>query len=113
MNRTATTFALVPLLAACAAQPETIAPAYVSPAAYTQQSCGQLNAEAARINARLATATGQQSAQADSDAAATAVALILFWPAVFFIGGNDQSGTIAQLRGEAEAVHAAATARGC
>jgi hypothetical protein len=43
----------------------------------------------------------------------TAVALILFWPAAFAIGGNDQSPAIAQMRGEAEAIQSAAVARGC
>ena len=56
---------------------------------------------------------GQQQATADGDAAMTAVALILFWPAVFLIGGNDQSPAIAQMTGEAEAIRAAAIARGC
>jgi len=32
---------------------------------------------------------------------------------LFFIGGNDQAPAIAQMRGEAEAVRAAAIARGC
>lgn len=100
-------------LSACAAQPEAIAPAYISPAAYSGMTCQQLNADAARINARLASATGQQARQADNDATMTAVALLLFWPAAFAIGGNDQSGTIAQLRGEAEAIQAAAIRRGC
>ena len=105
--------AALPLLAACAAQPETIAPAYVSPAAYSTMSCAQLNAEAARVSSRLSAATGQQAQQANNDAAMTAVALVLFWPAAFAIGNKDQSGTIAQLRGEAEALQSAATRRGC
>jgi hypothetical protein len=41
------------------------------------------------------------------------VALILFWPAAFFIGGNDQAPAIAQMRGEAQAIQSAAIARGC
>jgi len=43
----------------------------------------------------------------------TAVALILFWPAAFAIGGNDQAPAIAQMRGEAQAIQSAAVARGC
>ena len=112
-----TTFTLVAALAlsGCATAPEQIAPAYVSPAAYSGQTCGQLNAQAQQINARLASAsaTGQQAQQANSDTTMTAVALILFWPAAFFIGGNDQAPAIAQMRGEAEAVRAAAIAGGC
>ena len=93
-------------LAGCKTAPDQIAAAYVSQTAYTGQTCGQLNA-------RLASATGQQAQQANSDAEMTAIALILFWPAAFWIGGNDQSPAIAQMRGEAEAIQSAAIARGC
>lgn len=100
-------------LAGCAADPATIAPAYVSPTAYTGLDCGQMNAEAARLSARLATVTGQQQDAAESDAALTAVTLVLFWPALFWIGNGDQSAELARLRGEADALQAAAVQRGC
>ena len=100
-------------LSGCATAPEQIAANYVSPTAYSGHTCSQLNAEAQQINARLASATGQQAQQANSDATMTAVALILFWPAAFFIGGNDQAPAIAQMRGEAQAIQSAAIARGC
>ena len=100
-------------LAGCATAPDQIAAAYVSPTAYTGQTCGQLNAQAQHLTARLESATGQQAQQANSDAEMTAIALILFWPAAFWIGGNDQSPAIAQMRGEAEAIQSAAIARGC
>ena len=100
-------------LAGCATAPDQIAANYVSPVVFSGQTCGQLNAQAQQLNARLASATGQQAQQANSDAAMTAVALVLFWPAAFFIGGNDQGPAIAQMRGEAEAIQSAAIARGC
>jgi hypothetical protein len=56
-------------LAACAADPATVAPAYVSPVAYAGLDCRALAAEATRLNARIATVTGQQQ-----DAAAPAIA---------------------------------------
>jgi len=111
--KTITALTVAATMAGCAASPESIAPAYVSPNAFASKSCGQLNASAAQINARLATATGQQAQQAGNDAAMTAVALILFWPAAFAIGGNDQAPAIAQMRGEAQAIQSAAVARGC
>ena len=111
--KTITALTLAATIAGCAASPDDIAPAYVSPTAYSGQTCGQLNSAAAQLNARLATATGQQAKTASNDAAMTAVALLLFWPAAFAIGGNDQAPAIAQMRGEAEAIRAAAVARGC
>lgn len=100
-------------LAACAPNPETVAPAYISPTAYAGLSCTALNAEAARLSQRLAQVTGEQQAAAQADATNTAIALILFWPAVFFVGNSDQSAELARLRGEAEALRLAALQRGC
>jgi len=107
------TLAATLALAGCATAPDQIAAAYVSPTAYSGQTCSQLNAAAVRINARLMTATGQQAEQANNDAAMTAVALVLFWPAAFWIGGNDQAPSIAQMRGESQAILDAAISRGC
>ena len=100
-------------LAACAQSPDSIAARSVSPALYSGMTCPQINAEALRINARLADLTGRQQSAASSDAAMTAVTLVLFWPAAFFVGHTDHSADIAQLRGEAEALTAAARSRGC
>jgi len=112
-----TTFAALTaaaLLSACASQPQDIAAAYVSPTGYSGMSCNALNIEAQRVNQRLAVATGQQSKAASNDAAMTAVTLVLFWPAVFFLNGD--KGTAAELgrlKGEAEAIQSAAVRKGC
>ena len=66
--KTITALTVAATMAGCAASPESIAPAYVSPTAFAGQSCGQLNTAAAQLNARLATATGQQAKQASNDA---------------------------------------------
>ena len=101
-------------LAGCATSPDQITPSSVSPALYSGQSCAALNTEAHRINSRLAAVTGAQQSRASRDTAMTATAVILFWPAAFFIGaGQDHAAEIAQLRGEAEALAHAARARGC
>jgi hypothetical protein len=100
-------------LAACAPDPNTVAPAYISPTAYAGLACTALNAEAQRITARVAQVAGQQAQAASNDAAMTAVTLVLFWPAVFMLGNNDQSAELARLRGEAEALRLAALQRGC
>jgi hypothetical protein len=115
MNRTATTLAAAAFaLSACAPSPDSIAASSVSPALYSGQSCAALNAEALRVNDRLADMTGRQARASSSDATMTAVSLILFWPAAFFIGSQgDHASDIARLRGEAEAIAAAARSRGC
>lgn len=102
------------LLAGCASAPDQIAAAYVSPTAYSGMSCQALNTEARNVSQRLAVATGQQEKAAGNDAAMTAVSLILFWPAAFFIGGDKTiAAELARLKGEAEAIHTAAVRKGC
>ena len=107
--------ALVTILAmsACASKPEAIAPTYVSANAYSDYSCSQLNSEAGVVGGQLAAATGRQQEAADNDAALTAVSLILFWPAAFFINGDDASPELARLKGTAEAINRAAVHKGC
>ena len=100
-------------LSACAPAPGEIAPAYVSPTAFAGRTCTELNNDATILNARLATAMGQQQATADNDAAMVGIGMLIFWPMLFAVGGNDQSPAIAQMTGEAEAIRAAAIARGC
>lgn len=102
------------LLGACASSPENIAPAYVSPTLYQNLSCAQLAAEAQHVSHRAAAAAGQQQRRATGDAVATGVALVVFWPALFFIKGDGASSAeLARLRGEAVAIQQASTAKGC
>ena len=101
-------------LAGCAQSPDSIEASAVSPMLYAGQSCAALNAEALRVNDRLGDLTGRQARASSNDAAMTAVSLMLFWPAAFFIGSSgDHANDIARLRGEAEAIATAARQRGC
>ena len=112
-----TTFAALTaaaMLSACASQPDQIAASYVSPTGYSGMSCNALNIEAHNVAQRLAVATGQQSKAASNDAAMTAVTLVLFWPAVFFIDGDKGTAAkLGRLKGESEAIQSAAVRRGC
>ncbi len=101
-------------LAGCATSPKDIAPAYVSPVLYQNLSCQQLAGEAARVSQAAAAASGQQSAQQGRDAAAVAVGMVLFWPALFFVGGDKgNAAEIARLKGEMQAIEQANIAKGC
>lgn len=101
-------------LGACAQSPDKITPAYVSHTPFLSMDCRALSAEAASLNRRVADLTGKQDKAANNDAALTAVAVILFWPAAFFVaGGEDHAAELAQLRGQAEAITQAAQQKGC
>lgn len=107
--------ALVALgVAGCAKSADKVAASYVSPLAYEQYNCQQIGAEAERIAARVAQTTGAQNRQATNDAVATTVGLVVFWPALFFIGGDDErSYELARLKGEMEAVEKVSIAKSC
>ena len=107
--------AVLPLfLAGCATNPNNIAAAYVSPVPYQAMSCDQLRGEAARVSSAAAVASGAQKAQANNDAVAMGVSLVLFWPAIFFVGGDKgNAAEVSRLKGEMNAIEQANITKGC
>ncbi|MBF9048218.1 hypothetical protein LSUCC0031_13940 [Rhodobacterales bacterium LSUCC0031] len=107
----ATSFAL---LGGCADRSESVNATYVSPIAYSSYSCRQLSEEAARLSARVSQISGVQDQKAKSDAIATGVSLILFWPAAFLIGGDDETRQeLSRLKGEMDAIESVAVRKNC
>ena len=85
-----------------------------SPALYERLTCEELGLEATRISDRAAELTGQQKEQRTTDNVVTTVGVVAFWPARFFIGGDDASAAeLARLKGEMGAVHAVAVRKEC
>ena len=114
LKKTAIALGAVSMLAACATPPKDIAPAYVSPVLYQNLTCQQLAAEAARVSAAAAVASGQQEAQQGRDAVAVTTAVVLFWPALFFVQGDKANAAeIARLKGEMQAIEQANISKGC
>lgn len=102
------------LLTACAEGAQNIPPSYVSPLAYNSLTCRQIEQEARRLSTRVSQVAGVQDANANSDAVAAGVALVLFWPAVVFISGNKANAAeLSRLKGEMEALEQASINRGC
>ena len=103
------------VLAGCASSAGDIAPSYVSSAAFHNLSCQQLTEEARQVSEHAARAAGAQNKQARNDAIATGTALVLFWPAAFFVSGGDgaNAAELASLRGQKEAIEQAAIEKNC
>lgn len=102
------------VLSACATSPKDITAAYVSPVLYQNLTCDQLSQEAVRVSNAAAIATGTQQSQAGKDAAIVGVSLILFWPAVFFVGGDKgNAAEVSRLKGEMNAIEQANITKGC
>jgi len=106
--------AVAALLSGCATSPKNIEASYVSPVSYQRMSCAELTAEAQRVSNAAAAATGRQSQQAGSDAAAMTVSMLIFWPAIFFVGGDKGNAVeLASLKGQMQAIEAVNTEKNC
>lgn len=100
-------------LASCASSPDEISASYVSPAQYHGYNCNQIRMEMQRVSRHVNQIAGHQQDEADGDAAAMGVGLILFWPALFFMIGDDKEEELARLKGEYEALEIAAIDKEC
>lgn len=113
MYRLALSFCAI-LGAGCASSSGDIQPQYVSHIQYQQLSCQQIGAEAQRVSRRVAEVSGVQDDKASSDAVATGVALVLFWPAAFFIKGDGATAAeLGRLKGEFEALERVSIQKRC
>ena len=97
------------VMAGCAKNPESIAPAYVSPMIYQNWSCAQLAAEHERLNAALATASDQQRKARTNDI----VGVALIGLPVSSLSGDNIASQIARLKGEKEAVRKVMIRKNC
>jgi hypothetical protein len=101
-------------VAGCAKGPDRISATYVSPIGYQHYTCEQISAEATRLSHKAQELAGVQQKKATGDAVAMGVGLVLFWPALFLIKGNDEkAGELARVRGEMEAIQQASIEKNC
>lgn len=109
MLRTVSCLALIGLLAACAAKPEDIQSAYISPTTYQGWSCQQLQAEAVRIDNALTRASALQTKARSND---TAGVILLGLP-VSSLAGSNVAPQIADLKGRKEVIEQTQVQRNC
>ncbi|MEX2036201.1 MAG: hypothetical protein WEA28_13520 [Xanthobacteraceae bacterium] len=101
-------------LAACASRSAEITPTYVSPVMYQNHTCQQLAQEAQSVSARAVQVMGAQDQKRTNDQLATGAAIIIFWPAAFFVGGDGQvAAELAQLKGQMVAIEQASIQKRC
>lgn len=109
-----TAFIAASMLVGCATPPKDIAPAYVSTTLYENLNCTQLRREAEGVSARAAAAFGKQEKNRSQDAAMTGVAIVLFWPAAFFMKGDGAAAAdVARLKGEMQAIEQVNRVKNC
>ena len=106
--------ALGAALAGCASSSAEITPAYVSPVMYQAYTCPQLAQEAQAVSTRAASLSGVQDQKRTNDGLATAAAVVIFWPAAFFVGGDKQTAAeLAQMKGQMVAIEQEANMKRC
>lgn len=101
------------LVSACARQPTAIAPADVSPGAYSELGCKALATELYSAETKLGQLSAAQSAEASKDAAWVAGGVLFLPVALVAAGGADHSGEIATLKGQQNALKAQMVSQGC
>ncbi len=106
---------LVPIfLSACATAGKDVAASYVSPVQFSNYDCDQLRQEMLRIQGRANQLSGRLDEAASNDKAIMGVGMILFWPALFALGGTkQQEAELSRLKGEYDALAAASVNKKC
>jgi hypothetical protein len=70
--------------------------------------------EAQSISTKAASLSGAQDSQRTKDGIATAVAIVIFWPAAFFVGSDKHTAAeLSQMKGQMVAVEQASIAKKC
>ena len=102
------------LLCGCASSSSEITASYVSPVLYQNHTCQQLAMEAQAVSQRVAVLSGAQDSRRTQDGLATAAAIVVFWPAAFFIKGDGPTAAeLGNLKGQMTAIEQASTMKRC
>jgi len=106
---------LIFLIEACAPRAHTIKANYVSPEMYSDYNCKQLNRKLFRVESRMKEVESNLNKEASKDELQTAVGMVLFWPALFFLEGKDtpEAREYGRLKGEQKALEEMAIQKNC
>ncbi len=114
MKKVLSVFVIAAFISACSTASKDISATYISPLQYKDYNCDQLTAEMQRVAQRVTEIGGRLDQAASNDKTITGVGVILFWPALFALGGTkQQEADYARLRGEYDAINQAAIQKDC
>lgn len=102
------------VLAGCSTASKNITANYVSPMQYQSYDCDQLASETQRVQVRVNQLGGRLDTAASNDRTIGVVGAVLFWPALFALGGTKtEEAEYARLKGEYDAVQQSAIVKKC
>ena len=106
---------VVAAIAGCASHPDSIKPAYVSPAQYEGYSCEQIQADMKVITRRSADLYEELRLLRNGDNWQTAAGALVFWPALLFLefGDGPEANEFASLMGQFDALETVYGRKGC
>lgn len=114
IRQTTVLVACVGVLSACAKHTHEIQAQYVSPLQYNSYKCSQIESEMAMVSRRASELGGQVEKTASDDEIQMGVGLVLLWPVLFALDGNNpQAAEYGRLKGEFEALEKAAIQKNC
>ena len=101
-------------LGGCSTASKDVTTVYVSPLQYQSFDCDQLAAENQRLQSRANQLAGRLDEAASNDKSIGVVGAILFWPALFALGGTKpQEAEFGRLKGESDAIQQSAIIKKC
>lgn len=103
------------ILTGCATAPEKMGEAHVSYFKYADFTCSQLASEADDLDQRIPHLYSQLKKTSDDEEAQMSIALILFWPVLFYLEyrAETQAVEYSQLLGERDAISRIAMKKDC
>jgi len=102
------------MMGGCATKGGDVSAAYVPASIYSNLGCHEIAQELMDVGLKASELSGQLDNAAGKDAGLVAVGVILFWPALFFVGGDkNKEAQLAQLKGQRDSLLKAAKSKGC
>jgi hypothetical protein len=114
MKKIVSSILIASLVSGCATSSKNIASSYVSPVQYRNYDCNQISEEAIRLQGQITKLGGRLDEASKNDKMITGVGIIVFWPALFALGGTkEQEAQYASLKGQYEALQQESIAKKC
>ncbi|MDX2479062.1 MAG: hypothetical protein QNK24_01850, partial [Desulfuromusa sp.] len=104
---------LVIFISGCTPGSKSIKSAYVSPVNYQHFTCDQLKQEIKRVERKTRLLASAQDSEATKDAVVMGIGLVVFWPSLFLLIGEEHKGEISRLKGEYDALEFAEIDKEC
>lgn len=98
----------------CATASKDISASYVSPLQYQNYDCSQIVLEMQMLKGKISEISGVLDTAANNDKAIATAGALLFWPALFALGGKKQQETeLGSLKGQYDALQQVSVRNRC